>query len=64
MKAYFIAYLTDGSILVFNKLCNRVVHSSSSLCQFMHDDSDNKEICLALIPYDKILYIERKEEIK
>lgn len=64
MEAYFIVYLTTGSVLSFNRLCNRVVHSASNLCRFMHDGSDNGETCLALIPYDKILYIERKEETK
>lgn len=62
MEAYFIVYLTNGFSLSFNKCCSRVEYNSCTLCRFVHDGADGGTT-LALIPYDKILYIERKEEI-
>lgn len=63
MTEYFKVHLIDGCSLRFNKCCTRVEYSSSTLCRFVHDGADGGTT-LALIPYDKILYIEHKEENK
>lgn len=54
MYTCYVAYLKDGTRLDFDKQCDRVNYSDSNFCVFF--DDYNKR-CIAMIPYENILYI-------
>lgn len=54
MNAYYVVYLKDGRVLYFDKQCNKVNYNDSRLCVFF---DDYKKRCLAMVPYENILYI-------
>lgn len=47
----------------FGKQCNYVDFSGDKFCRFAHNN-DNGSMCLMLIPYSNIAYIEQFEEGK
>lgn len=59
--SYFIVKTRDG-IYDFGKRCNSVSYNDPKVCIFKSRDLDPAYETLALIPYDNILMIERREE--
>ena len=58
MNEYFKVFLDKGCVLDFDKKCNRVKFNSDRFAVFVHiDENAGSEKNLALIPYDKIIYI-------
>lgn len=65
MKNYFVANLTDGTQLIFNKKCNHVDYESQKMCVFNHKYnksgsgvlSEYKRKCLGIVPFEKIVSI-------
>lgn len=60
-NGYFVTYLKDGTVLDFNKKCNSVDYTGTHMALF----KDERERCyttLALIPYENINHISRKDK--
>lgn len=58
----FIVKLVDGTILNMSDECNHVSYNKENMCVFSNMDKDtNTYKTLAIIPYDKIMYIFSKQ---
>lgn len=58
----FAVKLVDGTILDMFDECNHVSYNEENMCIFSKMDKDtNTYKVLALIPYDKIMYIFSKQ---
>ena len=55
---YFVVHLKDGEILNFNNECDNVNCENANVCLFTNIE---KSICLGIIPYENIAFIESKE---
>ena len=54
----FAVKLVDGDILYMGDECNHVAYNVENICVFSKLDKDaNTYKVLALIPYDKIMYV-------
>ena len=60
MKSCMICYLKDDIVLDFDGLCTTVDYSTERMCVFKNA-SENKEILLAIVPYENILYIKNSQ---
>ena len=63
--AWFVVYLKNGFSLGFDCECNQVDYSDNKVlkCYKLFDDGKSK-LLLALVPYDEILYVLRKENME
>ena len=58
---YFVCYLKSGKVLEFNCDCKYVDYSDRHMCAFETSESG---YALGIVPYENILYIEKREDYR